>query len=534
MAKTLLINPSYKRIYGTNQAGVANPVYPILSLSCLAASAKLAGHTVDILDLSYRTYDPEWLRNYIVNGGYDVIGVTATTPLANQMRDISFLVKSVSKDIVIVGGGAHPSALPVETMRESLLDYVAFGEADDTFVEILDGKSPEEISGICWRNGSDVVMNRPRPLIADLDELPVPAWELYPIDEYRGRITKIIARYSPITTIEFSRGCVFKCDFCGSKNTMGLGYRKKSPERCAEEMKYLEGLGYREVILADDIFTSDNGWAMQVCEEMIRRDVKLAWTCTNGIRVDSANAELFRAMRRAGCYRVHFGFESGNDDVLKAFGKGGKASLRQGIEAVNEAREAELDTWGMFMVGLSADTEHTMLDTINFARQVKVDVMKFGITVPFPGTPMFADLRRNGKIKTYDWDDYNVYNEVSAIFDHPRLSWDTIKHYYKQAYLKCYYLNPSYIWRRFVRSVRTFEFFWDVYFSIRFLFLLMNQERLAEEEKYAFKDEWRKLDIAPDDIRLYDTPKARASKSRKASRALVKQRPQHNPQSQRA
>lgn len=92
---------------------------------------------------------------------------------------------------------------------------------------------------------------------------------------------------------EFSRGCVFKCDFCASKITMALGYRKKSPERCAAEVKRMYELGFREFMLADDIFTSDQRWAVKVCEAIAATRVDMAWSCTNGIRVESADDELF-------------------------------------------------------------------------------------------------------------------------------------------------------------------------------------------------------------------------------------------------
>lgn len=515
MSKILLINPSYIRTYGTNQAGVANPVYPVLSLATLAGAAKRAGHSPEILDLSYRIYEPSKLREHIIKGGYDVVGVTATTPLINQARDISFLIKDISPSIKVIAGGAHPSAMPIETMRESSFDAVVVGEGDNTIVDILDDNDFRNIQGLCWRNGDELVMNEPRQLIVDLDDLAMPAWELYPLDDYRGRITKIIAKHTPVATIEFSRGCVFKCDFCGSKNTMGLGYRKKSPERCAEEMFYLQKLGYREALLTDDIFTSDNAWAVEVCEAFIRRGVKIAWTCTNGIRVDSANPRLFQMMKKAGCYRVHFGFESGSDAVLRAFGKGGKASLKQGIEAVRMARSAGLETWGMFMFGLSADTPETMMETINYAKQVEVDVMKFGITVPFPGTPMFDELHRLGRLKTYDWDNYNVYNEANSLMDHPKLEWGTIKHYYHKAYVDCYYKNPSYISRRFIRSIKTLEFFWDAYFFIRFWFMLSSRPKTPESENYAFRHKWGPLNVLPSTIRAYEAPVVRMKPTRR-------------------
>ena len=310
MGKALLINPSYFRTYGSNEGGIAFPVYPILSLSALGGALRARGHEFRILDLSYRQYDPDFIREVIRRESPDLVGITATTPLANQMRDISWIVRELSDDIITVAGGAHPSAMPEETMRESALDVVAAGEHDFTAADLLDGKAPDTIPGIWWRDGAgNICNNPPARMIDDLDDLPIPAWDGYP-PECNERVTRIIARYRPMTTIEFSRGCVFQCDFCGSKNTLGLGYRKKSPGRCAEEMLRLSSLGFREAVLVDDIFTSDNSWAAAVCEELIRKDVPMKWTCQNGIRVDSANPELFSLMQKAGCYRVFFGFET--------------------------------------------------------------------------------------------------------------------------------------------------------------------------------------------------------------------------------
>lgn len=518
MGKVLLINPSYLRTYGTNQAGIANPVYPIMSLACLAGIAKAGGHEAKIVDLSYREYNPEELKQTIRDFKPDVVGITATTPLINQLKDMSYLIKDISPSTLVVGGGAHPSSLPIATMKESALDMVIFGEGDITFQEILAGKHPSVINGVVWRNNEKIVQNPPRDLIHDLDSLPMPAWELYPIDEYRDRITRIISRYPPISTIEFSRGCVFTCDFCGSKQTMAKGYRKKSPERCAEELEVLYKLGYREALLTDDIFTSDNNWAIAVCEAIIKRGVKMAWTCTNGIRVDSANKELFLAMKKAGCYRVHFGFETGNDRVLKAFGKGGRATLEQGRKAVAEARAAGLETWGMFMVGLSADDEASMDDTIEYARTLDVDVKKLGITVPFPGTPMFKDFHQQGRIKTYDWDDYNVYNDASGVFDHPKLTWETIRDTYKKAYVKIYYKSPKYIMRRLWRSLKSGDLFWDLYYGVKFFFMLQKQPALSEKEHYAYEHKWRPLTVPPAEL---DQREYQVSKSNAWKRAAV-------------
>ena len=511
MSKALLINPSYFRTYGSSEGGIAFPVYPVLSIMAVAGAVRERGHDVQILDLSYRQYDPDLVEQVIRRERPDVVGITATTPLANQMRDISYLVKEVAPEIVTVAGGAHPTALPEHTMLESCHDHVAAGEADWTVADLLDGVRPDQVPGLYRWEGGDVVGNPMADLHTDLDHLPMPTWELYP-PEANEKMTKIIARHRPVTTVEFSRGCVYRCDFCGSKNTMGRGYRKKSPERCAEELVRAAHLGFREAVLVDDIFTTNNEWAAAVCEEIIRRDPGVAWTCTNGIRVDSANDELFRLMKAAGCYRVYFGFESGNEEVLEAFGKGGRATLDKGVEAVEMARRAGLEPNGFFLVGLTGDTEETMQDTIDYARVVRLDTMKCGLTTPFPGTPMFNSLHAQGRIKTLDWDDYTVYNEAQAIYDHPTLSWDQITRYFRRFYLQAYVLNPRYLWRRLRFTVRNRELFWNVYYTMKF-WRLLGRSKAPEAERYRYDDVWRELDT-PLDAPLPDRapPKAKPSK----------------------
>jgi anaerobic magnesium-protoporphyrin IX monomethyl ester cyclase len=494
VSRALLINPSYAGSYGAAKAALTYPVYPTLGLTTIAAEALSRGHAVDILDLSYRPYDWDLVRSTIRALKPDIVGVTATTPLMNQLRDISVLCKDISRDILVVGGGAHISALPGESMNESRLDLALAGESDRTFGEICDGRDPRTVPGLYYRDGAgNIVHTGPRPLVENLDDLPMPAWHLYDPGEYRNKISRILVRRRPATITEFSRGCVFKCDFCASKMTMGLGYRKKSPERCAEEVAVMARLGWREFMLADDIFTSDSDWAIRVSEAIIRKGAGIAWTCNNGIRVESADDRLFATMRRAGCYRVSFGFESGNDQVLKAFGKGGRASLEQGRVAVGTARAAGVETNGFFLLGLSADTEDTMRETIAFARSLELDILKFGITLPLPGTPMFHRYAAENRIRSFEWDDYHVHS-AKPLFSHHALDHDTVQRYMKLAYRRAIAANPAFILRRIKRGVRTGEFVWDAFYFLKFLARPAVVDEGGRHHYYA-RDRWPRHDF---------------------------------------
>jgi anaerobic magnesium-protoporphyrin IX monomethyl ester cyclase len=419
----------------------------------------------------------------------------------NQARDISVLIKSISQDIVAIAGGSHVSALPEESLRESLFDAVVVGEGDYTFAEIVDGKPFQDILGVHYRDGDKIIATAPRPFVENLDDLPMPAWHLYDAQYYRDKISRLLAKRPPLAMAEFSRGCVYKCDFCASKNTMALGYRKKSPKRCAEEVKVMHSFGYREFALADDIFTSDPAWAKAVSQAIIETGIDMAWTCTNGIRVESADRELFQVMRKAGCYRVSFGFESGNDEVLKAFGKGGRATIEKGREAVKLARQAGIDTNGYFMLGLSGDTESSMQDTIEFARSLELDMMKFGISIGFPGTPMFANYRKKGLVRSYNWDDYFIYSQ-QPLFSHPNLSFEKVREYADIAYKRAVLTNPAFILRRLWRGIRTGEFFWDLYYFFRFTFAPSINSATSSAVYFA-RDQWPTYDFRNKPITFY-------------------------------
>ena len=490
--KVLLINPSYSPSYGNNKNAIVNPIAPTLGLATIAATTLQKGHEVEILDLSWRPYNFEMVRDQILKTKPDIVGITAVTPMMNQLRDISVMVKDISKNIFVVGGGAHPSALPRESLGESMLDAVIVGEADYSFAEICDGKSLDDIKGIFYRNDDEIISTGTRAPIANLDDLPMPAWHLYNIKDYY-KMSRLLAKRLPLTMAEFSRGCIYKCDFCASKITLALGYRKKSPERCAEEVKHMRVLGYREFFLADDIFTSDQKWAKKVCDEIYHAKVDMVWTCTNGIRVESADDELFRSLRRSGCYRVSFGFESGNDEVLKSFGKGGRATVNQAHKAVRMARAAGIDTNGYYMVGLTGDSEKSMNDTIEFARLMPCDMMKCSISIAFPGTKMFNNYVEKGLVRSFDWDEYIMFT-AKDLFAHEKLSFETIQLYMKKFFTRCILLNPGFIIRRFIRGIRTGEFFWDLYYAIKFYFVL-DFTGNAGKSLYYSKERWPKWDF---------------------------------------
>jgi len=215
-------------------------------------------------------------------------------------------------------------------------------------------------------------------------------------------------------------------------------------------------------------------------------------------------------MRKAGCYRVSFGFETGNAEVLTKFGKGGKASLEQGVKAAQMARKANIDVSGFFMLGLSPDTEESMNDTIEYAQKLPLDMLKFGIAIAFPGTSMFNNYWRKGLIKTFNWDDYVIYTS-KPLFQHPNLSFDTVTQYMNMGYKKAILFNLKFIFRRIMHSIRSGEIFWDIYYFIKFFFAPVENKE-ANDVKYFSKNQWPQFDFENKEIEVLPY---RAAKSQK-------------------
>jgi radical SAM superfamily enzyme YgiQ (UPF0313 family) len=300
------------------------PFYPVLSLATIIPKVKEHGHKLEVMDLCYEDCNLNLIAERLRSFSPDVVGLTGTTPLFSQVRTIVKMIKTQSSSILTVGGGAHCSALPEQSLEEAEFDVVCYGEGDFNFAEIVDGMSWATIGGIVYRDGAErIVRNPPKPWLTNLDDLPYPSWQEFDLRQYEKYWSHLTARRKPVAFLETTRGCVFGCNFCGSKNTMGRTFRKKSVARVIDEIKYNMSHGFREFYLVDDIFTMDVPRVKEICEAIIQEELDIAWCCANGIRADAGDQEMFDLMFRAGCYKVAFGIESGDDRVLKEFGKAG-------------------------------------------------------------------------------------------------------------------------------------------------------------------------------------------------------------------
>jgi len=422
-------------------------VYPLLSYSILAAVARKAQNNVSILDLGIILDWKKALISRLDEFKPDFICMTSTTTIFPEVANISFLIrKLVGQETKLVLGGPHATALPQESLGLSAFDVIITGEGENPLMKLIDGVSQKYIAGICYREGEKIEITRGSDFVKDLDSLPFLAFDLFPLKKYK--CSKIIARRYPLVNYMTSRGCPYQCTFC-NHNIFGTKIRYKSPHLVVEEIKQMLRLGIKEVRIIDDAFTFNMPRAKFICELIIREKLKFLWTLSAGVRVDSLDLEFLKLAKKAGLYQVALGFESGDQASLDSINKG--ITVEQSIKAMELVRKAGLESVGFFMLGLPADTEQSMQKTIDLAVRLSPTYAKVALTIPFPGTGLFADYEMKGLIKSRNWELYNLHS-LPDIYSHPNLAITTMREYYNKFY-NAFYLRPGYLIASLWRSI---------------------------------------------------------------------------------
>ncbi|MEK7211870.1 MAG: radical SAM protein, partial [Patescibacteria group bacterium] len=448
--KVLLICPHEAiEVFAASKIRVAIPLVPYISLGSLAGSLLRDGVDAHILDLSVYDNPDAVLERALRDFSPDFVGITFTTALASAADEVARKVRAMHPSAVLIAGGVHATTLPEDVLKNTVFDIVCIGEGEETIREIAAGKSPRDILGIGYKEDGEIKINPRRPLIEDLDDLPLPAWHLYDLKKYST--PRINARKNPVGAMETSRGCVFGCIFC-NKTVFQRRFRAKSPERVVDEMEYMLKCGFREIHLWDDGFSTDLNRAKEICRLILRRGLEFPWNIYNGLRVDRLDEELLRLLKSAGCYRISIGVESGNQEVLNDVDK--NITPEQIRRAAKMIKTAGIESLGFFLVGFPKDTESSMRETIDFAKELNLDLPKVGIIMPLPGTPLFDRWQSEGRILSYEWSKYIFHADKSSVYRHPSLPYETIRNYYDKFYRELYF-SPKFIWKRFIRGLKT-------------------------------------------------------------------------------
>jgi len=431
-------NMVWPQVSLAQMAALLHPVYKVKVVDCNAERMGWPEFT-KLLD----KYQPK----------YYLTQLTAPT-LENDMYGCFLAHARGAKTIAF---GTHITPIPVETMRPyPSLDFALVGEPDLTIRDLLDhleGKIDQRsphiqkmfektdpsykpsfnedgtvnmhgIKGIAWRKGEEIILNFPRPFIADLDDMPIPMHELLPLQKYRMPYIK-----GPFTFIVTSRGCPAGCTYCIKHVSYQYSTRIRSPKLIMEELWQLKKLGINNIHMYADLFTVNRDQVIELCKLMLEEDIKIKWTCNS--RVDFVDEEMLTLMGKAGCRLISWGIESGNEQILKHARKGAYPDKAE--RALRWAKKAGIMNWGYFIIGLPGETEETIRQTIDFAKKLPLDIALFHVAAPYPGTPFFFEVVENKWFRPGTrWEQVDM--DKGTVLDYPNLPAEKLLYWQKRAF----------------------------------------------------------------------------------------------------
>jgi radical SAM superfamily enzyme YgiQ (UPF0313 family) len=478
-----------------------NMIWPQMELAQMAAML-MPDYTVEIIDANARRMSwPEFeAKLKELRPRFYLTQVTAPT-LTNDMYG-AFLARSLGA--ITIAFGTHVTPMPRETLEQfPALDFVLRGEPELTLRELMDtimaanglwtvadgkllradGKPADEkshlaymmkdadplwvptwlletseqplpddrmrltpahlsaIRGLAWRMNNEARVNWDRPFIRNLDDLPIPAHHLLPIDKYR--IPAIKGTYTFIVT---SRGCTAGCKYCIKHVSYQFSIRLRSPENIMQELRVLKQLGLHHVHMYADLFTVNREQVMKLCQMMIDEKLGLTWTCNS--RVDYVDEEMLQLMGKSGCTYISWGIESANEQILKKAAKGYR--LEQAPRALKWAHEAGIKNWGYFIIGLPGETPETIQQTIKFAKALPLDIALFHVAAPYPGTPFFFEVLENNWFRPgTQWEQVDM--DKSTVLDYQGMTAEELERWQKKAFRE-WAFRPGPMWT-FIRSI---------------------------------------------------------------------------------
>jgi magnesium-protoporphyrin IX monomethyl ester (oxidative) cyclase len=506
LADILLFNQYYT-------ANAESPEYvlaPIpLNLLYLATYLKTKGLDCRVFELGVFSYDDvfveesgkircgktdEEILKIIENEKPEIIGLGCVYTMHFwDVLAIARLIKKFYPGVTIVLGGNHATVFADEILKEKSFDFVVRGEGEATFHELCDNllnKKPgiENIHGISYRNDNgNITRNPDRKLIHSLDELPMPDYSLIEVKKYSKPAQKspYVMRY-PLLGMMTSRGCPGKCIFCTVKSVWGRTWRPRSAKNTVDEIETLvKNYGIREISFLDDSVSVGRERWREICNEIIKRKLDIKWTTPNGIAFWTLDDEILDLMKKAGCYRITFGIESGNEETKKFIGK--EYPLSQAKSLIKHANKIGMWTICTNILGFPYETREQIQDTVDFAKHSGTDFAAFYPLSPHLTSDVYAFFKKEGLLNydtvfTDNWLEDKKYEEMFKAlylggFTTKYLTSGELREIQLKAYRSfiiyrglSYLLNPLIILRK-IRSTEDFKYVLKLLYTGMMMFL---------------------------------------------------------------
>lgn len=401
--KIMLINPPIREW--------AKPNVLPLGLGYIASALRNSGHSVEVMDINAYRWDRDEVEKKIKIADFDVVGIGAIVTVYRYVKWLIGILKRDHPDKKIMIGGSVGTSIPRIILEKTEADIICKGEGEITVTELVnalqEGIELKTVDGI-WFKGQDgkIIINRGRSPIKDLDNIPLPAWDLFPMEIYLKNPVGAPNRNKwidgnndedvPLSmNLNGTRGCPYKCIYC-YHDFMGSGYRHRSPKNIINEMRILyDKYGVRYFHFIDDEFCLKKSFMFDFCKELkgeFNKDV--SWGCAG--RVNLMTEDLVAAMADSGCVLIGYGIESGSQKMLDIMKKG--VTVRQAKDAIQLTKKYLGWADCSFMVGNLGENMETIQETIEFCREVGMAPEVIFFTTPYPGTELYELALRQGKI----------------------------------------------------------------------------------------------------------------------------------------
>ena len=358
--------------------------FPPLGLGYIAAYLRKNGISVSLIDCTFLSLE-EALQKVRASDP-KIIGIQSMYSMKDQSIEMAKLLRHDCE--VLVAGGPLPTVCPENYLN--IFDIVAVGEGEETMLEIVraqeNGYSLSKVKGIVYNEKGRIVHTPARNFIENLDDIPFPAREFFDNQAYKDYYSREFN--CTTTSLITSRGCPFNCEFC-SRPVFGNSFRTRSPKNIVDEIENVRELGYNRIWFEDDCFTLYEKRLLEICDAIISRGLKIEWECLS--RVDTINKNVVQRMKKAGCIRIFFGIESGNDSILTLMNK--NATVRLAKNAVYLVKSLGIQVGAFFIIGYPGETNDTILDTVRFASSLPLDYLSFTLPYPIPGTLLYDRVK---------------------------------------------------------------------------------------------------------------------------------------------
>jgi anaerobic magnesium-protoporphyrin IX monomethyl ester cyclase len=449
--KILLINPSLIQAnigHYEEAAEKQRGVYPSLGLGYVAAALEKENNEVKMIDCDAEKIDLTGIEKIYREYKPEIVGIYTMTWTYREAQEITKHLKTINPKLIVIAGGPGITSMPEIALKYTDFDFGVRGEGEVTVIEIINtilrGEHDfSKIKGLIFRKDGKIIANEFRPLIQNLDSVPFPSRHLMPIKNYFDVFTQ--KKY--FATIIATRGCPFNCTFCDRENRMGKNWRMRSPQNIVNEIQEIRlKYGIKEFMFFDDNLIVDKDWIYRLCEEIAKRKLRILWECR--ARADMLLDEnLLKAIKKAGCYRIRIGFESGDNEILKVVKK--DITTDQSRQCAKLCKKTGIEIFGYFMMGSPRETEITLQKTIDLAMEIDPSFALFSKTIMIPGSELFDWGIKEKYIASDYWEKFirgEEKNGAPAI-DARQLPEKTVDRYIKLAN-KRFYMRPKYILRK--------------------------------------------------------------------------------------